>query len=311
MPKYINPYTDFGFKKLFGEEVNKAVLLDFLNQLLPLHHQISEISFQNIEALPDTREERKAFFDIHCIATSGERFIVEMQKAKVVHFVDRSMYYITYPIREQAQRGDWDFKLSAIYFVGVLDFFYEPENSAVFRRDITLKDQYNVPFYHKLQLTYLQMPAFTKKETELIDRFDKWAYFLKNLENFEDIPQILNEPVFEQAFQTAKMANLSPTEREEYEKSRLTYIGIRQVAITAEQDGIQKGLQQGIQQGLEQGLQQGLQQGLEQAQKEAEKKEIATVLGLYSNQIPLSVIASSLKITEARVNEIVKNHCDK
>ncbi len=83
MSVYINPYTDFGFKKLFGEEANKALLIDFLNQLLPIHHQIQEIAFQNIEALPDTSEERKAFFDIHCQAKSGERFILEMQKAKV------------------------------------------------------------------------------------------------------------------------------------------------------------------------------------------------------------------------------------
>ncbi|MEY4926833.1 MAG: hypothetical protein RI894_1269 [Bacteroidota bacterium] len=74
MSKYINPYTDFGFKKLFGEEGSKALLIDFLNQLLPQHHQISEITFQNVEALPDTSEERKAFFDIHCKAKNGERF---------------------------------------------------------------------------------------------------------------------------------------------------------------------------------------------------------------------------------------------
>ncbi|MCS6832492.1 MAG: PD-(D/E)XK nuclease family transposase [Flammeovirgaceae bacterium] len=81
MPKYINPYTDFGFKKLFGEEANKDLLIDFLNQILPPHHQIAELHFKNPENLPDSSLERKAIFDIHCIATSGERFIVEMQKA--------------------------------------------------------------------------------------------------------------------------------------------------------------------------------------------------------------------------------------
>jgi predicted transposase/invertase (TIGR01784 family) len=241
MSKYINPYTDFGFKKLFGEEGNKELLIDFLNQLLPLHHQINEIMFQNVEALPDTSEERKAFFDIHCKAKSGERFIVEMQKAKVTYFKDRSMYYITYPIRQQAQRGTWDFKLSAIYFIGVLDFLYEDKKNPKFRRDITFKDQDNELFYDKLQLTYLQMPAFNKTEKELNGHFDKWAYFLKNLESFEDIPQILNEPIFTQAFQIAKVANFTEEERSDYEKSRLSYIGMKQVTATAEEDGIQKG----------------------------------------------------------------------
>ena len=278
MSKYINPYTDFGFKKLFGEEGSKALLIDFLNQLLPVRHQISELIFQNVETLPDTSDERKAFFDIHCKAASGERFIVEMQKAKVEYFKDRSMYYITYPIREQAQRGDWNFELSAIYFIGVLDFWYEDKKTAKFRRDIVLKDQYDKPFYDKLQLTYLQMPAFNKTENELEGHFDKWAYFLKNLENFEDIPAILNEPIFTQAFQTAKVANFSTQERSEYEKSRLSYIGIKQVTSTAEADGVQKG---------------------------KEDKEKEAVLGFYENDVPISIIAKPLKITEGKVRELI------
>ncbi len=287
MAKYINPYTDFGFKKLFGEEGNKALLIDFLNQLLPPHHQIKKLNFHNVEALPDTTEERKAFFDIHCQAESGERFIVEMQKAKVEYFKDRTMYYITYPIREQAQRGDWNFQLSPIYFIGVLDFFYENEKTAVFHRGVVLKDQFNQSFYDKLQITYLQMPAFKKTEAELESHFDKWAYFLKNLETFEDIPQILNEPIFEQAFHSAKVANFSKQEREDYEKSRLSYIGIKQVSLTAQAEGMEKGLQKGLQKGKE-------------------EKEKEAVLGLYENGIPIPVIAKSLKITAEKVREIIE-----
>jgi predicted transposase/invertase (TIGR01784 family) len=292
MSKYINPYTDFGFKKLFGEEGNKALLIDFLNQLLPTRHQISEITFQNVEALPDTSEERKAFFDIHCKAESGERFIVEMQKAKVEHFKDRSMYYITYPIREQAQRGEWDFELSPIYFIGVLDFWYEDKKTAKFRRDIVLKDQENEPFYDKLQLTYLQMPAFNKTESELNGHFDKWAYFLKNLEKFEDIPQILNEPIFTQAFQTAKVANFTKKEREDYEKSRLSYIGIKQVTSTAEADGVQKGKAEAE----------------AKAKEEAEKKEVETIFGFYDNGVPIAIIAKSLNKTEEGITRIIEKH---
>jgi predicted transposase/invertase (TIGR01784 family) len=243
MAKYINPYTDFGFKKLFGEEGNKNLLIDFLNQLLPLHHQIESLTFQNVEQMPDASEERKAFFDIHCKSASGERFIVEMQKAKVDFFKDRSLYYLTYPIREQGQRGEWNFELSAIYFIAVLDFWYEPERTAKFHRYIVLKDQDNEPFYDKLGFIYLQMPAFKKTETELQTHFDKWAYFLKNLEKLEDIPQILNEPVFAQASNTAEVANFSKQQREDYEKSRLSYIGIKQVTETAEKDGVKKGEQ--------------------------------------------------------------------
>jgi predicted transposase/invertase (TIGR01784 family) len=237
MAKYINPYTDFGFKKLFGEEGNKNLLIDFLNQLLPSHHQIKDLSFRNLENLPDSTEERKAFFDIHCEAESGERFIVEMQKAKVKHFKDRALFYTTFPIREQAQKGEWNFELSAIYFVAVLDFLYdENEEKAKFYRDVKLKDQDCEDFYDKLHFKFLQMPAFKKTEKELKTKFDKWAYFLKNLESFEDMPQILNEEVFQRAFGTAEVANFTPEQRAEYEQSRMNYLGVKAVSETAKDE---------------------------------------------------------------------------
>jgi len=72
--KYLNPDTDFGFKKLFGEEASKDLLLDFLNQLLPPWHQIAQLSFKNTENMSDTVEQRKSVFDIYCQSASGERF---------------------------------------------------------------------------------------------------------------------------------------------------------------------------------------------------------------------------------------------
>ena len=279
MAKYINPYTDFGFKKLFGEEANKNLLIDFLNQMLPPHHQVLDLTFQNVEQLPDTSEERKAFFDIHCKSITGERFIVEMQKAKIDFFKDRSLYYLTHPIREQAQRGDWNFELSAIYFIAVLDFWYEDKKKAKFHRYITLKDQENDLFYDKLGLIYLQMPAFKKTPEELSTKFDKWAYFLKNLEKLEDIPQILNEPVFAQAFDTAEVANFTKEQREDYEKSRLSYIGIKQVTETAEKDGVKKG---------------------------EEKKEKEMILEMNKSGISIPQIAIITKKTEIEINKIIE-----
>ncbi|MFN0201648.1 MAG: Rpn family recombination-promoting nuclease/putative transposase [Bacteroidia bacterium] len=239
MSKYINPYTDFGFKKLFGEEGNKNLLIDFLNQLLPKRHQIKNLSFRNLENLPDIVDDRKAFFDVHCEAKNGERFIVEMQKAKVKYFKDRALFYTTFPIREQAQKGDWNFKLSAIYFVAVLDFFYdESEEKAKFYRDVQLKDQDCEVFYDKLSFKFLQMPAFKKTEKELKTKFDKWAYFLKHLQDFDNIPQILNEAVFKQAFDTAEVSNFTPEQRAEYEQSRLNYLGVKAVSDNAKEEGI-------------------------------------------------------------------------
>jgi len=237
MAKYINPYTDFGFKKLFGEEGNKDLLIDFLNQLLPPHHQIAELNFRNVENLADLSMERKAIFDIHCKAITGERFVVEMQKAKVKYFKDRSLFYITFPIREQAQQGDWNFKLEPIYYVAILDFEYdEEEEIRKFRRDVSLKDQNGDLFFDKLHFKFLQMPLFNLEAHELKTKFDKWCYFLKNLESFEKIPAILNEPIFKKAFDTAELAGLTAQQRNTYEQSLIQYRDLKSALETAVED---------------------------------------------------------------------------
>ncbi len=242
MAKYLNPYTDFGFKKLFGEEANKDLLQDFLNQLLPDYHQIADLSFKNPEKVPSTAKERKAIFDIYCQTKDGTRFIVEMQKAKVNYFKDRSLFYSTFPIKEQAKKGGWNFKLMPVYFIAILDFTYdEKEEKQKFLRAVSLKDQDGDLFYDKLHFKFLQMPLFTKTEAELETHFDKWVYFLKNLENFEHIPVILNEPIFQKGFEIAEISHLKPSQVEIYEKSLLEYWELKNVQDTYFNDGVTEG----------------------------------------------------------------------
>lgn len=248
--KYINPYTDFGFKKLFGEEGSKDLLIDFLNQLLPAYHQIANLAFRNSESMADLAIERKAIFDVHCIAVTGERFIVEMQKAKIKFFKDRSLFYITFPIRDQAEKGDWNFKLQPIYFIAILDFEYdEEEERRKFRRDVVLKDQDGDVFFDKLHFKFLQMPLFVKGENELTNRFEKWCYFLKNLETFDHIPGILNEPIFQKAFNTAELANLTVGQRDSYEQSLIQYRDMKSVLETAVEDKLIEIAKNGIDKG--------------------------------------------------------------
>jgi predicted transposase/invertase (TIGR01784 family) len=241
MSKFINPYTDFGFKKLFGEEANKDLLIDFLNQLLPPNHQVTDLSFRNVEGISELIHDRKAIFDIHCQTMSGERIIVEMQKAKVNFFKDRSLFYATFPIREQAKRGEWDFRLTPIYLIAILDFQYdENEEKQKFLRSIKLKDQDGDIFYDKLNFKFIQMPLFTKNDNELENHFDKWIYFLKKLESLDEIPAILKEPIFEKAFEVAEIANMTREQYEQYQESLLTYIEVKEVVKTAEDDGRKK-----------------------------------------------------------------------
>ena len=199
-----------------------------------------------LASLPALPLERKAFFDIHCISTTGERFIVEMQKAKMDFFKERSVFYVTFPIREQAKRGKWLFELEPVYLIAILDFLYdEAEEMRKFHRDVALRDQDGELFFDKLHLKFLQMPLFTKQEHELESRFDKWLYFLKNLEGFEHIPAILDEPVFQKAFHTAELANLNHEQYASYEKNLLDYLTMKGVIVTARNEGLAEGLAKG------------------------------------------------------------------
>lgn len=246
IPRYINPYTDFGFKKLFGEEGNKDLLIDFLNQILPEKHQIQELSFRNPENIGELPFLRKAVFDIYCRGANDENFIVEMQKEKLEYFKDRSLFAVTFPIQEQAKKGDWNFRLQHIYLVAILDFKYdEKQEIKKFQRYVQLKDQDGDVFYEKLHFKFLQMPLFNKTEFELETRFDKWCFFLKNLESFDHIPAILKEPIFEKAFHTSEIGAMSRSEYDVYMESLMGYWESKGMLETAMAEGIEKGKEVG------------------------------------------------------------------
>jgi hypothetical protein len=162
---------------------------------------------------------------------------------------------LTQANRLPAQRaGGWNFRLTAIYFVAILDFEYDQEEERrKFRRDVALKDQDGDLFYDKLHFKFLQMPLFHKKEHELADRFDKWCFFLKNLESFDHIPAILNEPIFKKAFGTAALTNLTAEQRDRYEMSLIQYWDRKGVVETAAEEAREEGRQEGREEGLQLG----------------------------------------------------------
>ncbi|OWY25650.1 hypothetical protein C7N43_20550 [Sphingobacteriales bacterium UPWRP_1] len=248
--RYINPFTDFGFKKLFGTELNKDLLIDFLNEVvLPQNKKIADLKYRSNEHMGQTELDRKAIFDLHCISLNGERFIVEMQKAKQNYFKDRSVFYSTFPIQEQAQTGDWNYKLAAIFTVGILDFAFSDDEVSEKNRDIIkevrhevkLKNQKCEIFYDKLTFIYLEMPHFIKTEEELETAYDKWLYVLKHLPSLTERPKKLQERIFQRLFEAAEIAKFSTEEKELYEESLKSYRDLKNVIDTAFNEGEAKG----------------------------------------------------------------------
>jgi predicted transposase/invertase (TIGR01784 family) len=245
--RYINPFTDFGFKRLFGSEPNKDLLIDFLNQILPAHHRIADLTFANNERLGHNELDRKAIFDIYCESQTGERFIVELQKAKQNYFKDRSVYYTTFPIQEQAKKGEWNYQLSAVYLIGILDFVFEEDrNEPDVMHVVQLKDQHNAVFYDKLTYIYLEMPHFNKLEDELESDFDKWLYVIKHLPHLERVPARLQTRLFEKLFGVAEIAKLDRNGLQAYEDSLKAYRDLKNVLDTAFDDGKAEGREEGI-----------------------------------------------------------------
>lgn len=276
--RYIDPYTDFGFKKLFGTEQNKDLLISFLNALFnDSTMQIKDVQYLNSEHLGDGYGDRRSVFDVYCMTEDGGRFIVEMQKAEQVYFKDRSIYYATYPIREQAPKGTWDYRLENVYTVGLLNFtFPEDEYPAdSFVHEVKLKDvEDNHIFYDKLTFFYLEMPKFNKREDELVTMFDKWMFALRNLSWLMDRPQALQERVFKRLFDQAEIASFTPQERREYQESVKDYWDYYSTMTTAHQKG--------------------------RAEGRAEER-LANARSLLSNGVPMDVIVKSLGLAPKEI----------
>ena len=239
LSRYINFYTDFAFKKIFGTEANKDLLISFLNGLFNLEGDaaIADVTYLGTEQLGDNMQERRAIYDVYCKTNKGERFIVEMQKVEQRYFKDRSVFYSTFPIREQGLRGsDWDFNLKSVYTVGILNFVFPDDeyDEECYHHEVKLMDTKDKHvFFDKLTFVYLEMPKFNKADDQLENMFDKWLFVLRNLSRLLERPAALQERVFEKLFKQAEIARFSPEERQDYEESVKIYRDLKNSIDTA------------------------------------------------------------------------------
>ncbi|PID29581.1 MAG: hypothetical protein CSB55_01700 [Candidatus Cloacimonadota bacterium] len=300
-PKYIHPFTDYGFKRIFGEEPNKNLLLDFLNELLKdKEGEIKEISYLPNENLPLQVGDRKSIFDIYCTNEKGEKFIVEMQKAEQKYFKDRTVYYSAFPIQEQAknQGAKWNFRLKSVYTIGILDFTFKESDPDKYLHEVKLTEQENKEvFYDKLTYIYLEMPKFTKTLDELETRFDKWMYILKNLPVLDRVPPKLKEKIFLQLFKTAEIAQLTSKEYKNYEVSINIYRDLLNIKDTAKEKGRKQGKKEGIKIGMEKGMKIGMEKGIE-------KEKIKIAENLLKAGVSFEIIQKSTGLSEEEIKKL-------
>ena len=238
--RYISLLTDFGFKRIFGTAPNKDLLINFLNSLFDGSQVVKDVKYLNTEHYGDSSSARKAIFDVYCESVEGEKFTVEMQNASQKYLKDRTIYYSTFPIREQAPKGEWDFKLNPVYTVALVN--YDMKEKAFDQQEISHQVQLcdtatKQVFYDKLEFIYVEVTKFNKTENELVTLYDKWVYALKNLAKLTDRPAALRDKIFDRLFQVAEIAKFTPTELREYEDSLKAYRDLKNSLDTAEEKG--------------------------------------------------------------------------
>ena len=277
--KYISLLTDFGFKRIFGTDLNKDLLIGFLNALFEGEHVITDVKYLNSEHLGDVIAERHAIFDVYCETENGAKIIVEMQNAFQEFFKDRSLFYSTFPIREQATKGsDWDFQLNHVYTIALINFnMREPafdENQL--SHTVKLCDTYtHKVFYDKLDFIYVEIAKFDKNVDELTTTFEKWLYVLKNLSRLDNQPQSLRDRVFDRLFKQAEIAKFTPIELKAYEDSCKAYRDLKNSLVTAKKEGVKEGFKKGHAEGLAEGEKKGHAEGLAEGEKKGRAEGLA------------------------------------
>ena len=252
--RYMNLLTDFGFHRIFAEESNKELLVDFLNEIIKEEGLITDIQYLLPEQWGNITTERKAVFDIFCKTEKGEYFIVEMQNAKQPFFRDRSIFYASLPIQKQAPKGIWNYRLKAVYLVAILDFVlfkdFKGDNKVIERVQL-VRESTKTVYSDKLKFTFVELPKFKKTEKELETNFDKWVFLLKNMSKLKGRPAWVQGAIFDKLFELAEIKQLTKDNMEKYRKSILKYHDVRGAVDLAREEALEEGIKKGMREGRE------------------------------------------------------------
>ena len=312
MGRYINPFTDWGFKRLFGQEFSKDLLINFLNDLFEGEFQIKDVTFKDKEQPGDTDDLRGCIFDIYCVTDDDKHFIVEMQNRWVPFFVNRSIYYASKAFVAQRKKFDEAgdrtpvlYQFVPVYVVCIMNFMPKEHEVTKFRTDVALREKSSDSmFSDKLRFIYLSLPFFDKSEEECETGFEKWIYVLKYMEVLERLPFTAQKKIFDHLAKLADVRCLSSEEQEKYDESIKAaddyYSGLYGSYVEGEEKGIAKGRAEGIVKGRAEGIAKGRAEGMA---KGMAKEKLDTAYRLLSMGLSEAQVSTA---TELPLEEIQK-----
>ena len=307
--RYIDPMVDWSFKRLFGSEVNKDILIEFLKVIFP-EHEIEDITYIPAEQLGIMEDDRKAVFDVICRTKKGEEFIVEMQCATQKHFFERALYYTSFPIMKQGKKAqrdeetgikkEWNYELDGVYFLGVLNFRYE-DDDLIEHRYLLREATTGKIMTDKLKFVFVEVEKFNKSEDELATDFDKWLFILKNLSKLLERPAALRDKIFSRLFDVAEYASLDNIDKQNYVKAMTTARDTHNQIEYAKKTGLEEGLVKGLEKGRAEGRAEGLEEGLEKGREDAKQLIAINLLKLGT---PSEVVAKATGLSLEEVEKL-------
>ena len=248
MGKFINPFTDWAFKHIFGREASKDILIEFLNDLLQGERVITNLWFLNNEREPEQLGMRKVIYDIYCQTDTGEHIIVEMQNSQQAFFKDRALYYMAQSIVQQSKKGrGWQFELTAVYGIYFVNFpIDKSEITEHYCKDIAMIDKHTGKvFNNKFRQIYIELPRFMKSEADCNSFLEYWIYNLVNMNNLKEISFKDRKAIFDKLERLASQANLTEEERARLEEDWKNYNDYFNTIDFAKKEGKEEGLAEG------------------------------------------------------------------
>ena len=240
--KFANPRNDIAFKKIFANENHKNILISFLNAVLDFkgNREIEDVEILNPYQVPKIEELKETILDIRATNKNKEQFIVEMQKKDLGDFTKRTLYYTSKAYVSQLDKGQDYSKLKKVYFIGILNFEMF-ENKNYISRHLILNKETLKQDLEDFEFTFIELPKFNKKLSELETILDKWIYFLKEADNLEMIPkEFKDKNEFLEAFEIATQYKWDKKELEIYEYVALKEFDEKNALKTAEKKGVEK-----------------------------------------------------------------------
>ena len=300
---FINPKTDFAFKKIFDSEQGHEILVSFLNGILYGGDDVVQsVDIINPYQVPRIRGMKDTFLDVKATISGGQTVIIEMQVLNVKGFEQRVLYNAAKAYSTQLSMGDDYTLLNPVIALTITDFeMFKNLDAVISRFVLKEKERLSDHAIDGLELVFVELPKFHQALNEVNDLTAKWIYFLKNARQLESVPQSMESiPAIQQAFTVANQANLSPEELEDLE-NREMFIHDQRNAIAL---GLEQGLEQGRTEGLEQGRTEGLEQGLKEGLKEGLNQAKLAIAQRLLASFDDATIAQMTDLTVAQVQQL-------